>query len=160
MQAQFVAVAARTVADPDVLSRAVFSELARIAEGLGIDVERSTRPGDDYGAEAFFVGARGDVAARIVVDVALRPLPAAHALAHELAHAVLHRDAAGPRAAQEIEAEIVAFALLRFMGLDTLSSSLEYISRWASCDEDLHLTQPRVTQACETILARRCPRSF
>ncbi len=151
----------RTVADPDALARAVFSELVRIADGFELAVVVSSRPSEEHDADAFFVRATSDAPAHIVVDDALRPLPAARALAHELAHAILHAEASSAtEAQQEIEAELVAFALLRFMGLDTLGPSLDYVSRWATCDADVHHAQPRVTEACGAILARRLPRAF
>ena len=153
--------ATRTVSDPDALARAVFSELVRIAEGLGVPVERSGRPRDQHDAEGLFVRATADVPAHIIVDDVLPALSAARALAHELAHAVLHGGArTASEAQQEIEAEVVAFALLRAMGLDTLQSSLSYISQWATSDEDVFHAQPRATEACDLILARRHPRAF
>lgn len=151
----------RTTPDPDVTARAVFSELARIAEALGIPVIRSSAPREQHRADGLFVRKTTRAAAHIVIDDALTILTAVKALAHELAHAVLH---AGPQtiseAQQEIEAEVVAFALLRVMGIDTLRSSLDYIRQWAHCDEDVSRTQPRVAEACGLILARRHPRAF
>lgn len=146
-----------TQADPDALARAVFHELARIAEGLGVPVLRSDVPRRLHSADAIYVRATRLVPAHIVVDVALRGVAAAQALAHELAHAVLHADVVATSPLQEVEAEVSAFAVLRFLGLDTLSSTLAYVSQWVGSDEDLQQASPRVADACTAILARRLP---
>jgi len=151
----------RTMVDADALARAVFAELVRLADGFALAVVRSSRPREAHGADAYYVRPQQGRPALIVVDDELRPLPAARALAHELAHAILHAEADGVGEAQrEIEAELVAFALLRSMGLDSLVESLDYVSQWATCDDDVVNAQPRVEEACGAILARRLPRAF
>lgn len=75
----------------------------------------------------------------ITIRAGLEARQEAKTMVHEAAHAILHADGRGQdldRHAMEMEAESVAYIVMRWHGFDTSRYSIPYISGWAGHDTD------------------------
>lgn len=108
--------------------------------------------------EALFPeGTRGRTDGRTIwVARNIPPADKAKVLLHEWAHALLHFEAPTlPRPVEELEAEAVAYAVGRKLGLDPRDSA-DYILSWAGsgAQEHLEAVVPRVVRAAQEVLSR------
>ena len=84
--------------------------------------------------------------------------PAEHlsTLAHELGHALLHRQGgrdAVSRTVRETEAEAVAFVVCQAIGLESRSSSADYIQLWNGDAKTLTASLERIQRTSAAIIA-------
>jgi hypothetical protein len=94
---------------------------------------------------------------RIVVSDAIDGAQACKTLAHEVAHAILHADLddyTRNRGRYEVEAESVAYIVLRAQGIQSDGYSFPYVAHWAEGNARLvSETGERVTSCARRILA-------
>jgi hypothetical protein len=119
-------------------------------------------------AEAGFTVSRGDcggangrtdfAASTVTVRPDVESLQALKSLTHEFAHALLHDGSEyvlGCRGRAEIEAESVAFLVLRAAGIDAGDYSFAYVARWSEGEpERVAKTADRVITCARAILDR------
>jgi antirestriction protein ArdC len=91
---------------------------------------------------------------RIVISAMLSPTAKAETLLHEWAHTRLHFDGVKrPAEVEELEAEAVAYAVGRELGLP-MSTSRDYILHWHGTVEGLEAALERIQRAAREILER------
>ena len=93
------------------------------------------------------------------VNPDLSPLQTVKTTAHELAHVLLHDpesdDRPADRGVVEVEAESVAYLVLRHAGLESDEYSFGYVAGWASGDHEvIESTAERVAAAADNIVER------
>ena len=73
---------------------------------------------------------------KIVLKAGMAQSETVSVLIHELGHSVMHKNDSGKtRNSEEVEAESVAFVVSNYLGLDTGTSSFEYIANWSTGKE-------------------------
>lgn len=99
----------------------------------------------------------------VVIDGERSRLDMFHTLVHEVAHALLHgKDDHHAYAHCEVEAESVAFVVLKALGVDTGCFSFAYVSTWAGRDGDkavktIQQSGDRIAKAAGRILDALAP---
>ncbi|MFH1810576.1 MAG: ImmA/IrrE family metallo-endopeptidase [Pseudomonadota bacterium] len=130
-------------ADEDLMAQDLFNRLEAHAFKAGFCVEVRHISGAANGYM--------DPSSRVLaVEQDLPVLHRAKTLAHECAHMVLHADLDAKlehnsRSQQEVEAESVAFCLMKAFGLDSSLCSFGYVAGWSNGDPD------KVTEAGQNI---------
>ena len=126
-----------------------YTQLRRVAHGLGFTVEEDYLPGEvngdcDHGLR------------RIRVEVRNDPRHQVKVLGHELAHAILHADREGlTRERAELEAESVAYIVCHGLGIDSSEYSFGYLASWGGGGDD---TRRAISESAERI--QRAARSI
>lgn len=118
--------------ESDAVATRLWAELEAVAVSLGFRVDVEHVPGEVNG----FMSPNER---RVVVDEDLPTLHRTKTLAHEVAHAVLHSGEGLehlPRDSKEVEAESVAFTVLKAYGLDASACSFGYVASWSAGDPD------------------------
>lgn len=93
----------------------------------------------------------------IRIRPSLPPLQRAKTLCHELGHALLNAEETLPRELEELEAESVAYIVLRCLGIDPGSFSLPYLANWYATPNKLQSRLGRILSAADRILGAISP---
>lgn len=92
------------------------------------------------------------VSRRVRVRADVSDVQACKTLAHELAHVVLHREDVPCRGVVEVEAESVAYQVVRSCGVTSDAYTFPYVAGWADGDVDVvQQTAERVITTARTI---------
>ena len=104
----------------------IYKSLQLISERNGVPVSEA-KVSEEKGASGYYSRTEN----KIVIDSELSPTEKIAVCVHEIAHSRMHKNGANmPRRLKEVQAETVSYIVNKSLGIDTQTSSFNYIANW------------------------------